>query len=246
MTIPEAHGKRRSRRIRHVRYAETVTGLQPLETRPDNLTDLVFQALRDSIVDQSLRPGSRVSEAGVAAQLKVSKTPVREALLRLRHVGLVESVGERGLQVIQPSIQAIRNAYELRASIERGSAFFAAHRATSEVREELLDIAQASLRAAEDGDGSAFRRIDPRFHRLIASASANTMITRSVEDSLVLCAVLRERDVPRAGDSVACANEHVAIAQAILAGEADAAGERNADHILHVMALVLSARASVN
>lgn len=62
-------------------------GLAPLAVRPDNLTTLVFAAIRDKIVDATLAPGSSVSEASLAKQLEVSKTPVREALLRLRHVG---------------------------------------------------------------------------------------------------------------------------------------------------------------
>jgi len=221
------------------------SALSPLDSRPDNLTDLVFQAIRDSIVDQTLAPGSRVSEARVAAQLQVSKTPVREALLRLRHVGLVEPV-ERGLRVVRPSIQAIHNAYEFRAGIERSAAFFAAHRATTGEREELLGLAQSSFRAAEDGDGFEFRSYDNRFHRLIAQASGNEVLRQAVEDSLVLTAVLRERDVPRSGDSRSCASEHIDVAKAILGGEADKAGDQNAGHILHVMSLVLAAQANVN
>lgn len=81
--------------------------LQPLASRPANLTDLVLDALRQSIVDQTLAPGQQVSEASLAKSLQVSKTPVREALLRLRHIGLVEPAS-RGLRVVRPSAGTIR------------------------------------------------------------------------------------------------------------------------------------------
>ena len=96
-----------------------VTGfaLPPLAGRPSSLTTRVFAEIRDKIVDATLPPGSRVSESVLADQLRVSKTPVREALLRLRHIGLVEP-SSTGLRVIQPSAKAIRDAYEFRAGVE--------------------------------------------------------------------------------------------------------------------------------
>src|SRR3981081_2195160 len=93
----------------HMRDARVMStaGLRPLAPRAENLTDAVFEAIRDGIVDKVLTPGARISEAKVASQLNVSKTPVREALLRLRHLGLVEPT-ERGLTVVRPSGKAIR------------------------------------------------------------------------------------------------------------------------------------------
>ena len=65
--------------------------LAPLTEKPESLTQLVYQALRDAIISKRLPPGERVSEASLARQLRVSKTPVREALLRLHAIGLVEA-----------------------------------------------------------------------------------------------------------------------------------------------------------
>jgi GntR family transcriptional regulator, rspAB operon transcriptional repressor len=212
----------------------------PLIERPDtNLTDLVLQTIRDGIVNQALPPGSRISEAKVAAQLRVSKTPVREALLRLRHVGLVEPC-ERGLRVVRPSIQAIREAYEFRAGSERTSAFYASNRADESERSRFVWLAQASLQAADAHDGAAFRQHDRDFHHGIAVASRNAILVQSVEDSLVLTSVLRERDIGLSHDSISCGRQHVEIARAILAGRSHRAGELMWEHVLHVMSLVLS------
>src|SRR5919204_5450508 len=90
----------------------------PIDDRPESLAEMVYEAIRQSIMDKTLKPGSRVSEVGLARQLGVSKTPVREAMLRLRRIGVIESEGLRGGQVVRPSAAAIRQAYELREALE--------------------------------------------------------------------------------------------------------------------------------
>lgn len=213
--------------------------LTVLGERPDSLTDQVFEAIRDSIVSRMIEPGSRVSEQKIARQLAVSKTPVREALLRLRHIGLVRSV-DRGLCVVGPSIQVIREAYELRAGLERTAVWYAAQRATAADREEFVRSAHESLDCAAADDAAGFRMNDRAFHRLVAQACGNPALRDAVEDSLMLTSVLRERDAITEGDSVTCATEHVAVAQAIVAGDSEEAANQLSGHILHVMSLVLA------
>ena len=64
---------------------------QPLEA-PERLADMVYETIRQSIMDKTLAPGARLTESGLAAQLGVSKTPVREALLRLRRIGVIRDI----------------------------------------------------------------------------------------------------------------------------------------------------------
>lgn len=218
--------------------AVTPQGLAPIGDKPDSLTDIVFQAIREAIVTKAIPPGGAVSEAKLAAQLNVSKTPVREALLRLRHVGLVERDG-RGLRVARLSPDAIRNAYELRSSLEQASARFATLRATKAQRSTILELAQASLSAADQGDGHGFRTRDDEFHRAVAMACGNALLRESVEDALMLTAALRARDVPPSGDSIECAWEHVRIAEALRDGDAALAGQGMGEHVEHVLQIVL-------
>lgn len=214
-------------------------GLATLDRRPESLTALVFEAIRDQIVSRGLPPGSRVSEQRIAAQLSVSKTPVREALLRLRHIGLVESV-DRGLHVVGPSIQRIREAYELRAGLEGSAAWYSALRAEDAQRVELLELAHNSVVCAESEDAAGFRQHDHAFHRLLAVSCGNVAVRGAVEDALMLTSVLRQRDAITGGDSISCAHEHVAVATAVAAGDSASACNANRDHVLHVMSLVLA------
>ncbi|MFF4053957.1 GntR family transcriptional regulator [Streptomyces chartreusis] len=206
--------------------------------RPDNLTDLVFAAIRRRMIEASLPPGSSVSEQMLSKDLKVSKTPVREALLQMRHIGLVEPSG-RGLRVVVPTARTIRDAFEMRAGLEAAAARYAADRATREQKDELLELAQASVDAADDFE--AFREADTAFHQAIAAASDNAMLHKAVEDAVVLTQVLRQRDVHVERNFDPDGREHVRIAQALRSGDSAAAADRLSEHLLRIMEQLLEA-----
>ena len=200
--------------------------LAPLTEKPESLTQIVYQVLRDAIISKRLPPGERVSEASLARQLRVSKTPVREALLRLQAIGLIEADSGRGGRIVRPSAELIRNTYEVRGSLESLAAQLAAARATPAQRRQLLELATASLTAARDEDLDGFRRHDEAFHDVLAAASSNPYLTRLIGNVYTLTGVARQRDVPGAGASVDCATGHVRIAEAIARGDSAAAAAR--------------------
>ena len=220
------------------------SSLTPIVSRPENLTEQVFQRIQESIIDQTLAPGSRVSEASIATLLNVSKTPVREALLGLRHIGLVEQTGTGRLRVVDPSSKSIRDAYEFRAMLERSAAYDAADRIASSAGEQLLDYAQDTVIMAKAQTGKGYRDTDRRFHLAVAAATGNEVLHTAVGNALVLTSALREREVPMADDFVACAEEHVAIAKAVVSGDRAGAADAMDHHILHVMAQVLETRSA--
>ncbi len=215
--------------------------LAPLTEKPESLTQLVYQALRDAIISKRLPPGERVSEASLARQLRVSKTPVREALLRLHAIGLVEADGGRGGRIVRPSAELIRHTYEVRSALESLAARLAAERATPAQRSQLLEFAAASLAAAQDQDLDGFRRHDEAFHDVLAAASANSYLARLIDNAYTLTGAARQRDVPRAGDSTDCATGHIRIAEAVAGGDAAAATAAAAAHVEMVGRLVLQA-----
>jgi DNA-binding GntR family transcriptional regulator len=206
--------------------------------RPDNLTDLVFVAIRRRLVEATLPPGSSVSEAMLSQELQVSKTPVREALLQLRHIGLVESTG-RGLRVVVPTVRTIRDAFELRAGLEAAAARHAAERGTHAQKAKILELAQASGEA--NGRSKAFREADTGFHLAIAAAADNERLHTAVEDAVVLTKVLRQRDVHLERDVGPDGREHVAVAKALKAGDGPQAADLLSRHILRIMEQLLQA-----
>ena len=202
--------------------------------RPDNLTDLVFAAIRDRIVDTSLPPGSSVSEATLARELTVSKTPVREALLRLRRIGLVEPT-TRGLRVTLPSPRSVRHAFEYRAVLESGAATYAARHADADQLDTIARWAAESLGCAQKGDAADFRLADHQFHVAVADASGNEFMRSAIEDAFVLTVALRQRDVSLVRDFVPDALEHLEIAEALRARDSATASTLVAHHALRIM-----------
>lgn len=213
--------------------------LEPVNVRPGSLTEIVFDKIRDAIVSKELLPGSRVSESMLAGMLNVSKTPVREALLRLCYIGLVEQNG-RGLRVVQPNRAIIRDAYELRSSLEASAAMTAARRAEGEHRRLIAEAARCSLERAQAADAAGFAEWDLKFHLVVADASRNVLLAKAVKDSVMLAFTLRSRDVPTVDDSVRCGGQHVDVARAINDGDGESASQLMCQHITEVMDYVLS------
>ena len=219
---------------------EAPSTLEPIDLHRHSLTEQVYDAIRDAIVSKALPPGIRLSEAALAEKFGVSKTPVREALLRLGAVGLVENEAS-GTRVVTPSRDRIRHAYEVRGGHEFTAARLAAARAGRREVAALQRVAEQSVVSAEAGDALGFREFDARFHRGVAGAASNPLLTQLVENSFSLTWALRRRDVPVTGDSIECARQHVSIAGAIREHEAQRASMEMLAHIDKVMNMVLDA-----
>jgi len=223
-----------------MRYEISMTALLPLATKPGSLTDIVFESLRNAIVDKRLAPGQRLNESKLATQLRVSKTPVREALLRLESIGLVIAHATQGLQVIERSREAIQYAYEVRSGLEAFAASLAATRATSQQRDAIVDAATGSLTCADPDD--SWRRLSDRtFHSLISAAAGNPRLSVLIDNHYALTWALRERDVRSAAETLECARQHVRVADAIKAGDGSAAATAMATHLSTLCDLVLEA-----
>ncbi|MGH3393132.1 MAG: GntR family transcriptional regulator [Streptosporangiaceae bacterium] len=229
--------------VHSITYAEegsSIDGLAPLGAKPESLAQVVYAAVRKAIVSKALRPGADISETSVARRLSVSKTPVREALLRLQAVGLVEPDG-RGLRIVLPSERAIHDAYETRVVLESGLSRWVAEHATEAHREVIAEAAAQSLESASAANIDGFRAWDRTFHQSIANATENPRLEQLAEDAAALAGVLRDRDVPGVQDAIRCARQHLEIAAAINQGNCDAAAACASKHAADVREMVLAA-----
>ena len=216
-----------------------VPQLVGLSDRPAAIADIVYERLREAIIDKTLPPGEPLAESKLAKDLNVSKTPVRESLLRLHEQHLLEPDGVRGLRVPLPSRVAIIDAYEVRIAHEVATARLAADRMTAETSASIQKVAAATLASAEGVYGGDFRALDRRFHELIADASGNQLLAEHVRNSLALTGVLRARDAPVAGDSKSCAREHVGVADSLARGKGEKSARQIESHIRHILKNVL-------
>ena len=109
---------------------ENLTKLNLDEYKP--LRDVVFENLREAIVEGRLKPGQRLMEVQLAEQLGVSRTPVREAIRKLELEGLVVMLPRKGAYVANMSLKDLIDVLEIRASLEGLAASLAAERITDE------------------------------------------------------------------------------------------------------------------
>lgn len=141
----------------------------------------VYAVLREEIAKVRLAPGAALSEKMLAEEMGVSRTPVREALIRLSEDGLVYIVPKSGTYVSPIDLDAVRDAHLIRESLECATVFLAARHAMENDVAELRAIfeSQKELVAAEDFDG--FLTEDDIFHRRLIEISGRIGVIRPVQ-----------------------------------------------------------------
>lgn len=147
-------------------------GLEPIEQTP--LRVQVAERLRTAIVTGRLRPGEPLTETGVAAQLKVSRAPVREAIQDLENDGLVETVAYRGKRVKPLSVREVTEIREMRQHFE----VMAVRRIVEQgvAVDELWDPCRTMEEAAAAGDRDALIVADEAFHRALIRLSDHRLL----------------------------------------------------------------------
>jgi GntR family transcriptional regulator, rspAB operon transcriptional repressor len=137
-----------------------------------------YDALRAAIVSGTIAPGARLSENELAETLGVSRTPVREALLRLREDQLVDAVPQFGTFVTPISIRAVKDAQFLREAVECAAVRLAAERARPEDVEQLRDVLRRQEEARDRQDLDAWFNLDEEFHRAVCDLSGRPIAWR--------------------------------------------------------------------
>ena len=150
-------------------------------------TKVAYETLKRDLLDGVIRPGDRIVDTDVCRRLKVSRTPVREALLALEREGLVRIVPRHGYFASEISVSDALDAYQLRFVLEPLATALAAQRITAEEVAQLRRIL-AELDAVEDAPTeSALARateLNKEFHVRIAAASGNSRLARIFSDLL--------------------------------------------------------------
>ncbi|MDR3375612.1 MAG: GntR family transcriptional regulator [Ancalomicrobiaceae bacterium] len=139
-----------------------------LEAPQPRLADQVFDRLIEDIVTGALPAGTPVSELDLCDRLKVSRTPVREALIKLAEIGLVRIMPQRGTFVAPISPAAFRNAQFIREHLECALVAEAVRYIDSTSLRELTDLIERQEEVAHSGVGTDFFAPDEAFHRTIA------------------------------------------------------------------------------
>ena len=210
---------------------------ETVDSRPVRqvLTDHVHDRLLEMLMDGHFQPSAALSIDGIARQLDVSATPVREALARLEVTGLVVRVALRGYRVAPLlSTAELAELMDARLIIEPANASIACERATPALL-AALDRSISEMRTAPRGPEFAeyrdYWQADMRFHELIAEGAGNRFLLMAY--SCLGGSVQRFRLFTGLGvtDAQYAIDEHVAILAAFRAGSADDARQAMIDHL---------------
>jgi DNA-binding GntR family transcriptional regulator len=199
-----------------------------------SLTDRAYADLEEMIVTLKVAPGAAVSEQELAQQLRIGRTPIREALQRLAREGLVSILPRRGIIVSPIDMKRQLRLLEVRRELERLIARSAARRATDEERVAFDAVAQRFLESARVNDDVAFMRTDREFNDLCSRASHNEFAAGAMSLMHSLSRRFWYIHYKQAADMPLTAKLHANIARAISKGDEEAAAAAS-DKLLDVI-----------
>jgi DNA-binding GntR family transcriptional regulator len=201
---------------------------QPISALP--LRELVHERLQEMLISRVLAPGDHLVEERLAAQLGVSRGPVREALQRLHRDGWVTLRPRHGAFVNQPTVEQVHEFFEARELVERSAARLAAQRCTPDDAAELLRICDEADQARERGASpQQMGAHTARFHRRVLESARNHILLEFGEQ---LSHRSRWFFAPLVATIATQAwIEHREVAELIAAGNADEAARAMHAHI---------------
>jgi DNA-binding GntR family transcriptional regulator len=191
----------------------------------------IHHALRDEIISMIRRPGERIVEADVAAAFKVSRTPVREALLRLVDEGLIEIASRSSIHVARIPAALLPDAIFVRSAVEHAIARAAARRSRASSIMLLRGSIELQRESLGRGDSNAFHEADEAFHAGLAVAAGRPHAWTMVQQVKTQLDRYRRLTLPEERRMERVVEEHTAIVDAIEARDPDGAG-RAMDHHL--------------
>jgi DNA-binding GntR family transcriptional regulator len=201
---------------------------------PEKLGDLAYHTLRRMILDKALRSGGPVVEGRLAEELKISRTPMREALLRLEGEGLLVRAGARSYSVRFVSAQEYFQAMKVRELLEAEAIGLAIGKIEKKVIRQLIKKIKALGSGQQE---QAHWQLDDQVHSMMARASGNDVLAHMI-DLVRTNSRLFELVTPfnRIEEDRA---EHLAILEAYLADDAEASRAAVRQHLQNLRRFVL-------
>jgi DNA-binding GntR family transcriptional regulator len=206
----------------------------PNTSPASTLSERVYRALKRDIIHGVYQPGEALGEKELAEKYKGSRTPVREAAVRLQNERLLRIVPNRGYFVSQITLQVLNDVYEFRAAVESAAAELAAARGASpESLNKLVELTKVTCTPDDRKSCVAFIEADTAFHTTIARMARNQMLLQAVSEArsqmerIMFAAI----DIHYYGELPN--REHLEIVEAIQSRDPQKARERMHHHIVN-------------
>lgn len=194
--------------------------------------------LRDEILSGRMRPGQALSENEVAHRLGLSRTPIREAIIRLESDGLLLVRPQVGTLVAPIDVEAVADVQFLREAIECRTVALAARRVSPADARELRAQLKEQARIAARGDHAAFVPLDDRMHQKLIAIAGRPRVWSAIEDAKAQLDRVRFLSLEDPAWLATIHSQHEDIVEHVLAGDADGAVAAMAIHLRAVFASI--------
>ena len=203
---------------------------QPLNPEPQTLADQAYADIKRMIFDFALMPGDRFSESELAQRVKVSRTPLRQALQRLAGEGFLQVFPKLGWQVAPLDFDTFDELYDLRILLECEAV---RQLSEAEQRPGLQALADVWLVPADErlADAAEVGALDERFHHLLVQGCGNREMVRVHHEITERIRIIRRLDFTKPPRVEATYDEHARILRAILRRRADEAARLLRAHV---------------
>ena len=195
--------------------------------------ELVYQKLREDILNGYYKHGDELREAAVGKEIGVSRTPVREALRQLELEGLVTMVPNRGAFVNGISEQDVQDIYLIRARLEGLCARMAAERIDESTLEEMEETMLLTAFHEQQGHYDQLFKLDSRFHNLLYEACKSKILEHELKIFHQYVQQVRKNALQKEARAEQSTKEHLAVMEAVKAHDADEADRLETRHILN-------------
>lgn len=199
--------------------------------KPIGLTQWVYIRIKAGILNLDFAPGSQLQVDELSGELEVSRTPVREALLRLQKDGLVDVVPRVGFFVTKFATRDLEELYELREILESRAVYDAVQSMTEVESKKITEIYAATQKAVEKEDATGFLDAEIAFHNFLTETSHNKRLVAMVESMRDLTYRWRILSLNSKEDMRASLKEHKKIAEAVQNRDAVVASTLMGEHI---------------
>ena len=191
----------------------------------------IVAAVERQILSGALAPGQRIDELALANEFGVSRTPVREAILELAAVGLVEQRAHRGAFVADVTLEEIFDVYEVLAELEGLCARLATRRMDHAERKALQALHEEMGGLLQPEDRDEYIELDYRFHGLLIRATRNVALRDHISMCMKRIAPVRKTSMEIIRDMATAYAEHTKLVKAVLDGHVDEAERIMTEHV---------------
>jgi len=196
-----------------------------------SLTSLIFDKIREDILNDKYRPGEKIVEAKLAEELGVSRTPVREALKQLELDGLIDNIPNRGVVVKGVTTQDIKDIYTIRIAIEGVAVRWAIERMEDEELDELKEIYELMEFYTFKKDVDKIFELNTKFHETIYKATKSRYLEQILKDFQLFIKATRNKSLRCEGRMQEALEEHKAIIDAFIERDSEEAVEAIVKHV---------------